>query len=71
MTATPTTWTPQNPEPAAWIPRGSGTVSATNEGVIRLLQDGTQRLEQDGLIARTLQPNVVTGKIPTTWEDTP
>lgn len=68
MSKTPTTWTTPPVEPVAWYPSGSGTVSTAFEGVIRRLQDGTQRIEQNSTV-RTLQPNIITGKIPASWTE--
>lgn len=56
------------PTPTPWTPEDSGTVTTDNADVVRTLQDGTIRLEEDGT-ERVLQENVVSGKTPTTWTE--
>ena len=57
--------------PADWVPNDSGTVTTVNAGVQRIEQNSTVRYLQDGVTIRVLQPNVVTGKIPAAWTETP
>ena len=52
--------------PANWTPDDSGTVTTTNSGVVRKTQAGVTRIEQNST-TRTLQPNVITKKIPAVW----
>jgi hypothetical protein len=52
--------------PQQWTPEDSGTVTADNEDVERITEDGQTRVTEASE-TRVLEPNVVIGKTPTTW----
>lgn len=54
--------------PAQWTaPDGSSIVTTTNASVVRILQNGIVRIEQDST-QRILNETVVTPKIPAVWD---